>query len=222
MSVVAKRIRQGSLYVITDPGAQRGRGHVEVLSEAIRGGASLVQLRDKSATDAELIETGKVLREICNRYGALLIVNDRVNVAKAIGADGLHLGQDDLSMTDARHEMGEEGLIGVSTHHLEQALSAEDAGADYIGVGPIFRTPTKPGYPPVGIEFIRKVSQEIQIPFFAIGGIDLSNVEEVLAAGAHSVAVVRAVVAQKDIFDATQQFKKALEARRGLLEDKNE
>ncbi len=205
-----KIIEERSLYVITDQTAQRGRSYFEVLREAIRGGAEIVQLRDREATDEALIPFGKELRKICDRAGSLLIVNERIDLAKAIGADGLHIGQDDLSLAQARKKIGPDRVIGVSTHNMLQAKRAYEEGADYIGVGPIFKTPTKPDYPPVGLSLIREVRKKITLPFFAIGGIDLSNMEQVLRAGAYGVAVVRAVVAQDDIYGAAQQLKSVL------------
>ncbi|MFH1858033.1 MAG: thiamine phosphate synthase [Candidatus Omnitrophota bacterium] len=197
-------IEKGSLYVITDPKAQRGRSHLEVLTEAIRGGASMVQLRDKEADDGALIEAGKALRKICDQYHALFIVNDRMEVARTVGADGLHIGQDDISIAEARRRIGPEKLLGVSTHSLDQARRAAQEGADYIGLGPIFQTPTKPDYPPVGLELIRQVRKHLSIPLVAIGGIDALNIQTVMASGSDAVAVVRSVVAQDDIQTAAK------------------
>ena len=217
-----KRFRRGSLYVITDPKVQQGRNHLEVLTEAIRGGASVVQLRDKDATDEALIAMGKRLREVCDRFQALLIVNERVSVAKAIHADGLHIGQDDLSIPEARRQVGKEILLGISTHSLEQAKQAVQEGADYIGVGPIFKTPTKPDAPAVGIGFIKRVRQHLSIPFVAIGGINPSNARDVLAAGADSVAVVRAVVAEADVYQAAKGFSTLLISWKEGLESRHD
>lgn len=207
-----KEFDKGSLYVVTDPQAQKGRSHLHVLALAVRGGAAVVQLRDKVASDEALTVLGKRVRELCDQWGALFIVNERIAVAKAVGADGLHIGQGDLSLSEARKSMGSGRLLGVSTHTLEQAKKAEAQGADYIGVGPIFSTPTKPEVRPVGVELIQKVRETLTIPLVAIGGIDLTNVKRVLAAGAHSIAVVRAVVAQEDILGAAQKFKTVLDA----------
>ena len=217
-----KRLEKGSLYVITDSKVQKGRGHLEVLTEAVRGGASVIQLRDKEAPDEVLINVGKELRKVCDRFKALLIVNERIHVAKAVSADGLHIGQEDISFPEARKQLGHRTLLGVSTHSLAQARRAVEAGADYIGVGPIFKTPTKPAYPPVGIQLIREIREEMQVPFVAIGGIDLTNVKDVLAAGAYSIAVVRAVVGQEDVYDATQKLKTLLDSWRESSERKDE
>jgi len=184
----------------------------------MEGGASAVQLRDKEATDEELITVGKALRKVCDRFGALFIVNERIDVANAVGADGLHIGQNDLSIEVARQKIGKEKLLGISTHNLNQAQRAFQEGADYIGVGPIFKTPTKPDTPPVGISLIQEVKKNLPIPFVAIGGIDLSNIEEVLAAGAYAVAVVRAVVGQENIRGAAARFKSILDVKKEEME----
>ena len=207
-----KEFEKRCLYVVTDPQAQKGRSHLQVLTEAIQGGARVVQLRDKLASDEVLAALGKKVREVCNRWGALLIINERVAVARAVDADGLHIGQEDFSISEARKRMGPGRLLGVSTHNLVQAKKAQAEGADYIGVGPIFSTPTKPDYRPVGVELIQQVRESVTIPFVAIGGINLTNVEEVLAAGAYSIAVVRAVVAQEDVLGAAKKFKAVLDA----------
>lgn len=207
-----KTLEKGSLYVITDFKAQRGKSHLEVLTDAIRGGASVIQLRDKESSDETLISIGKRLRKVCDRHHALLIVNERVFVAKAVEADGLHIGQGDLSVPEARRLIGKEMLLGVSTHDVKQARRAAQEGADYIGVGPIFKTPTKPDYPPVGTPLIQEVCHHVPIPFVAIGGITLSNLKDVLEAGAYAVAVVRAVVAQENVFHAAHSFRTFLDS----------
>ena len=196
--------------MITDLKAQKGRGYVDVLTQAIRGGATVVQLRDQEASDETLIALGRALRKICDHFGTLLIVNDRIDVAQAIDADGLHVGQNDMPLSEVKERLGSRKWVGISTHSLVQAKKAVEEGADYIGVGPVFKTPTKPGYPPVGVELVREVRSHLEIPFVAIGGIDLGNVKEVLLAGADSVAVVRAVVGQDDICEAARKFKTLL------------
>jgi len=170
----------------------------KIVEEAILGGASVVQLRDKKATDLELIEVGKRLRKVTHAHGVPLIVNDRPEVAKAILADGVHLGQEDGSISKARAILGDQMILGCSTHSPEQALLAQNEGFDYLGVGPVFSTPTKPSYKPVGLELVRFAAKNIRIPFVAIGGIDATNAAEVRAAGAKTIAVVRAVMAAAD------------------------
>lgn len=186
------------LYAITEAASLKDRDLGSVVAAALRGGADVIQLRDKKASDSDLISQARMLLEITRPAGVPLIVNDRPQVAKAAGADGLHLGQEDMSLSDARAIVGRGVLIGRSTHNPEQALAAENEGFDYIGVGPVFSTPTKPDYQPVGIELVRFAASRIRIPFVAIGGIDRSNASEVLRAGATCIAVVRAVMGAED------------------------
>ena len=169
-----------------------------MVAQAIEGGADVIQLRDKNATDKELVKTAKILLEVTRRRNVPLIINDRPQVAKELGAQGVHLGQEDGPLDAARALLGDEAIIGRSTHSPEQALRAQEEGFDYIGVGPVFATPTKPEYTPVGLELVRFAAKNIKIPFVAIGGIDLSNVGMVREAGATTVAVVRALMASED------------------------
>lgn len=169
-----------------------------VAEAAVRGGADVIQWRDKQATDREFLETARRLKERVQKSGALFVVNDRVAVAMAVQADGVHVGHEDLPVPEVRALVGNSMLIGRSTHSLQEALEAESQGADYLGVGPVFATPTKPGYPPVGLELVKQVREKIRIPWVAIGGIDLENVGLVSSAGAARVAVVRAVAAASD------------------------
>lgn len=186
-----------TLYVIVDPSACGPQDPRAVAAAAIRGGADAIQLRDKTATGRSLIETATHLLTITRPAGIPLIVNDRVDVAYAAQADGVHLGQDDVPLKAARAILGARRIVGKSTHSLEQAVAAEREGADYIGVGPIFSTPTKPDDPSVGVELIRQVASRITIPFVCIGGIDAGNAAQVRAAGGRCIAVVRAVCAAK-------------------------
>lgn len=165
---------------------------------AIKGGASVIQLRDKLASDAELTRTAQALLTITRAAGVPLIINDRPDVAKKALADGVHLGQEDGTLLEARRLMGEGAIIGRSTHTPQQALAAEREGFDYIGVGPVFSTPTKPTYAPAGLELVRFAAANVSIPFVAIGGIDAGNAQKVRAAGAKTIAVVRAVMAAED------------------------
>ncbi|MBB6633690.1 thiamine phosphate synthase [Cohnella thailandensis] len=186
------------LYVITGETYHPNRGLLEVMESAILGGADLVQLRDKDAPARELLEKARALRELTRRYGVPLIVNDHPEVALAADADGVHLGQEDAPIAAARELLGPDRLIGISTHSIEQARAAERAGADYIGVGPVFPTATKPGRTAVTTSFVAEAAAEIRIPFFAIGGIHPGNAAEVLAAGAKRLCAVSAVVGNPD------------------------
>ncbi|HSP73938.1 MAG TPA: thiamine phosphate synthase [Gaiellaceae bacterium] len=166
------------------------------LEAALAGGVDVVQLRDKDASDVEIVEAGRRFRRLTRGAGALLVVNDRPDLAAACDADGVHVGQDDMTVAEARAIVGPARLVGLSTHSPEQIREA--AGADYLGVGPVFATPTKPGRPPVGLELVREAARAAQVPWFAIGGVDLDTVAEVVAAGATRIAVVRAIADAAD------------------------
>ena len=181
------------LYVIIDRAASRGRDLAELTAAAIRGGADVIQLRDKQASARGLLDEAARLLTATRSAGIPLIINDRVDIARAVGADGVHLGQDDLPVAAARDVLGPHALLGVSTHSREQAIAAEAAGADYLGFGPIFPTPTKPEYGSIGTGLIREVTTRVRIPTVCIGGIDATTLDEVLRAGATCIAVVRAV-----------------------------
>jgi thiamine-phosphate pyrophosphorylase len=209
-----ERFNQARLYVITCPPKDGPQGYEGMVRAACQGGADIVQFRDKLVSGKERYTVAGRLRKICQDFGVLFIVNDALEVALAVEADGVHLGQDDLPVSEAKklmHPMGVKNfLVGTSTHSLEQALEAERQGADYIGIGPVFATPTKPTYNPVGFELVRQVTAAVRRPHVAIGGIDPSNVAEVLAAGAQRVAVVRAVCGQEDIAAAAKRMKQAI------------
>jgi thiamine-phosphate pyrophosphorylase len=176
----------------------------------IDGGADAIQLREKTISDSEFISLAGEVREITTRSGTLLIINDRVHVAREINADGVHLGQQDMSVLEARDIIGNEKIIGVSTHSIIQAMQAQKDGADYIAIGPIYPTRTKDYEPSIGIEVFKKISEEVNIPFIAIGAITLENLDEVLQAGASRVAVCSAIIGSKDIYSSTKQYKEKL------------
>ena len=198
------------LYVIIDGEAIGARSPLDVAAAAIRGGADVLQLRLKTASTRECITRGQQMLALARPAGVPLIINDRVDVAIAVGADGVHLGQEDLPPRIARTLVGPGRLIGLSTHSLEQALTAQREPIDYFGVGPIFSTPTKPAYPSVGVGLIRQVAAAARLPFVCIGGIDAQTLPEVRAAGARCVAVVRAVCAASDPESATRHLKHLL------------
>ena len=200
------------LYVIVDRAACGANDPADVTARAIRGGADVIQWRDKSATSRSLLETARRLLTITRPAGIPLIINDRVDVARAAQADGVHLGQDDLPLHEAREILGAGRLIGQSTHSLDQAIRAEQEGADYIGVGPIFATPTKPDYPRVGLSLIREVTSRVRVPCVCIGGIDAENAPQVAESGAQRIAVVRAVCAAADPEAAARRLKQLIAA----------
>jgi thiamine-phosphate pyrophosphorylase len=176
----------------------------------IDGGADAIQLREKTISDSEFISLAGEVRDITTKRGSLLIINDRVHIARKINADGVHLGQQDMSALEARNIIGDEKIIGVSTHNVIQARQAQKDGADYIAIGPIYPTSTKDHKPSVGIEIIREISRTVSIPFIAIGAITLDNLDEILKAGASRVAVCSAIIGAKDIYSTTRQFKEKL------------
>lgn len=206
-----KAFENFKLYAITDLDRE-DPGIFRKVEAAYRGGADIVQLRSKALTDSALYRLGLGFRKIADQYRKLFFVNDRPDLALAVGADGVHLGQDDFPIKAVRKIVARRPLfIGRSTHSLAQALAAAREGVDYIGVGPIFETPTKPDYPPVGLDLVRLVKKKIKIPFVCIGGIDRGNAAQVLSAGASRIAVVRAVFGASDVYQATKRLREVLE-----------
>ena len=199
------------LYAVTDVHAKDSR-ILEKMEWAAKSGADIIQLRSKELTDREFLRLGEKAKRICHAQRVLFFVNDRADLAWALGADGLHLGQEDLPIRAARKLLEKRVLfLGKSTHSLEQALRTAKEPVDYIGVGPVFQTPTKPHYVPVGLKLVHQVAERIRKPFVAIGGINLDNVDQVLRAGASRVAVVRAIFDAKQVSRATQELKGKLE-----------
>jgi thiamine-phosphate pyrophosphorylase len=181
---------------------------LEVLEAAIAGGARVVQLRDKEKSKREFSELAKKFREITAQQGVMLIINDHVDVAAAVEADGVHLGQGDMPAKEAR-KLAPQLIIGVSTHNEDEAVKAEKDGADYINIGPIFKTRTK-DMEPIGIESIKGISSGITIPFTVMGGINLGNLDQVLGEGARRIAVVSAITEADDPAAATREFKRRI------------
>jgi len=199
--------------VITDAGLAPGRDHIAVAEAALAGGAGMVQLRDKTGNLRALLPQARRIQALCRSCGAVCIVNDRLDLALAVDADGVHVGQDDLPAETARRLLGPGRILGVSTHTREQAVAAQLAGADYIGFGPMFATETKvTGYSPRGLDALREVRRTIRLPILAIGGITLTNVAEVIAAGATAPAVISAIVAAPDVRAAAADFRERVMA----------
>lgn len=204
-------MKLGRLYVIVDAAVARGRSLVEVARAALEGGAEIIQLRAKEWSAREMLEVGGALLGLCRCYGVPFLVNDRADVAWALGADGVHLGQDDLPLPVARRLLGQGKIIGISVDTLDEALKAQEDGADYVSLGPIFPTSTKRDTGPVvGLEGLAKVRCGVQVPLVAIGGINQANAASVLAAGADTVAVIGAVVGAEDVRAATARLRAAL------------
>lgn len=194
-------------YVITGEEFHPNRSLKEVMEEAIVGGAEIIQLRDKHSSKKEILEKAKMLRTLTKEQDVTFIVNDHIDIALAVDADGIHLGQDDLPINEARKIVGEDKIIGISTHKIEEARLAQEEGADYIGAGPVYATNSKSDVvDPVTTSYIEEVASEITIPFVAIGGIKLHNVDNVLRAGASRICVISEVVGSSDVRATSEAF----------------
>ncbi|PYL73659.1 MAG: thiamine phosphate synthase [Verrucomicrobia bacterium] len=189
------------LYGIIDLGYVEACDAARIVEQMIEGGVDLIQLRGKNKSIGELVNLAAELHELTAKYCTQLIVNDHAEIAARASVEGVHLGQDDDSIETARHKAGRDILVGKSTHSIEQAQSAQREGADYIGFGPIFATPTKPDYVPIGLAGIRRVHAEVSVPIFCIGGINIDNLQSVIDAGAKRVVMVSALLKAHSIVD---------------------
>jgi thiamine-phosphate pyrophosphorylase len=200
------RLERARLYLVCDASAE------QIVVRALRGGVDIVQLRAKHRPDDEIVAAGRRYARHCHEHGALLIVNDRADLVDAIDADGVHLGQDDAPADAARRLVGGDRLIGLSTHTPEQIELANSADLDYIAVGPVYATPTKPERPAVGLALVRYAARHARHPFFAIGGIGLANASEVARAGAGRIAVVRALTQVQEPEAMARALRRATDA----------
>lgn len=205
-------LSQCRLYGILDTGYVEEERLIPVLRDLIRGGIDILQLRAKKNTSEEILAMARELAPICKSAGIPFILNDHPELVQEAGADGAHVGQDDLSVTEARRLAGSGALIGKSTHSLEQAVAAAAESPDYLGFGPLFATPTKPDYSPIGTEKIRTVYAALNVPIFCIGGIKFSNLPEVLASGARRVVIVSDLLQASDPTAQTAACKALLES----------
>ncbi len=206
------RLAAARLYLVcgADPD---GRELPTLLRSAIAGGVDIVQLREKHVPDEELASVAKAARILCEQLQALLIVNDRPWVAREAGADGVHVGQEDISPAEVRELLGPDVLVGLSTHSPEQIDAVDASLVDYIGVGPIHETPTKPGRPAVGLELIRYAATHAAVPFFAIGGLNAGNLDAAVGAGASRACALRAIADAEDPKEAARALRARLELR---------
>jgi thiamine-phosphate pyrophosphorylase len=188
-----------TLYGILDLGYVIPAAAPATARRMIEGGVDLLQLRAKNLPEPEIEALAREIHTISSNAGVPLIINDHPRIAAAIGAEGVHVGQDDLSVAEARSQSENRCGIGKSTHSLQQAIQAEAEGADYIGFGPLFATPTKPDYTPIGLDAVQRVHENVRIPIFCIGGIKLENLHSVLAAGASRVVVVSGILQAADV-----------------------
>ena len=197
-----------SLYLVTDRSLSKGRSTAEIVAAAVAGGVSCIQLREKSCGTREFLNEALALQPLLKSRNIPLIINDRLDIALAIEADGVHLGQSDMPIGMARKIAGDSLIIGISAESVDDALRAEQEGADYLGISPVFSTPTKTATaPPLGLEGVRQIRALVDIPLVGIGGINSVNAESVLAAGADGIAVVSAIVSAADPAGAAKKLK---------------
>lgn len=188
-----------SIYLVTDDGCLQGRALLDCVREALEGGVTLVQYRAKTAASAEMYDEALQLKALCDSFNVPLIINDRLDIAMAVGAAGVHLGQDDLPCAAARKILGEDYIIGVSAHNPAEAKAALQSGADYLGCGAVFGTATKADVKKLGTEGLTAICREKGLPVVGIGGVTADNYREVRAAGADGAAIVSGILAQPDI-----------------------
>jgi len=210
---MSTRTQLRGLYAITDTHLIPRDRFAATVEAAVRGGATMVQLREKDTPRAEMVRLGKEVLAVTRRYGALLIINDHPSVAQEIGADGAHVGRDDPPVAEARAFLGPQAIIGASCYgDVERAVEAEKAGADYVAFGTPFPSPTKPKRTDISLGIFREAQQRVQVPVFAIGGITLANTQQLIDAGADGIAVVSGVFAAPDV-EATARALAQLFAR---------
>lgn len=207
------RLRAARLYLVCGlPGEPPDAGRLpDLLRAAVTGGVEIFQLREKRLADDELAAVANATQALCERIGALLIVNDRPTVAAEAGADGVHVGQEDMSVAEVREIVGPDMLVGLSTHTPEEIDAIDPELVDYIGVGPVHETPTKAGRPAVGPELVRYAAEHAAVPFFAIGGLDAGNLDAVIDAGATRAVVLRAIAEASDPEAAARQLRGTLD-----------
>ena len=198
------------LYAILDTGYVAPDRLLDMARAIIRGGADILQLRAKKQGDEEILQIAPAIRDLASAAGVPLIINDRPRLAGQLDAAGVHVGQDDMTVKEARRLLVKKGYVGKSTHSAVQIGATLAEKPDYIAVGPVYATPTKPDYPPVGLELVKHAVAKVAIPFFCVGGIKLENVDEVLAAGAKRIVVVSGILLAKDPEEYTKQLKQKL------------
>ena len=186
------------IYLVTDEKACLGKDFYACIEEAIKGGAGIVQLREKNISTKDLYEKALKVKEICKNYGALFIINDRLDIAQAVGADGVHLGQSDMPIEEARKILKDKFLIGATARNIEEAKKVELSGADYIGSGAIFGTSTKDNAKKLEMEELKKIVASVKIPVFAIGGININNVGSLKNIGLQGICAVSGILSEKD------------------------
>lgn len=197
-----------SIYLVTDEIALKGRELLPVVEEALQGGVTLLQYRNKNAEGGKLYEEALALKKLCDKYNVPLIIDDRLDIAVAVGAAGVHIGQVDIPCKIARQVLGDDYIIGVSAHNPQEAQQAIDDGADYLGCGAVYATTTKAKVTALGLDGLAAIRRAVQVPMVGIGGVDLSNAKDVLSVGVEGIAIVRAILGAEDVTATTQEFVK--------------
>ena len=200
-----------SLYLVTNRDKLTDEEFFQTIEDSLKGGVSLVQLREKTTPAREVIEIAKKLKELCHYYNVPLLVDDRVDIALAADLDGVHLGNDDMDVADARKILGDEKIIGSTAKNLEWAISEEKKGADYLGVGAIFETKTHVKTKRTSVETLKEINDKISIPTVAIGGLNYENIDILKNSGASGVSVVRAIMDSKNPFEDSKKLKEKIE-----------
>jgi len=203
-------LRKSQLYIIADKKVCGRRPIFEIIKKAKGSGSGIIQFRDKQSPKEYILKDAYMLHKLLANSQTLFIVNDYIDIAKIVDSDGVHLGQYDTPVEIARKLLGKEKIIGVSCHNLHQAIKAQNRGADYISIGPVFPTLTKPEYKSIGLDLIRRINRIMRIPFFVIGGINEGNINEVLLSGAKRVAICRAICQAKSISLKTKKLSEAI------------
>ena len=199
------------LYAVTDRRWLGGRRLADQVEEALKGGVTFVQLREKDLDEERFLEEAREIKELCGRYGVPFVINDNVDIAQAVDADGVHVGQSDMEAGDVRARLGQDKIIGVSAQTVEQALLAESRGADYLGVGAVFATGSKADASEVDHETVKAICQAVHIPVIAIGGITREKVGALAGTGVCGAAVISAIFAQEDVEEETRKLKEAVQ-----------
>lgn len=204
-----------TLYLVTDKRLSRGRSNLKIVQSAVRGGVTCVQLREKTCSTRELIEEATAIRDFLKKQNVPFIINDRIDVAQAVQADGVHLGQSDMPLIMARNILKNTMIIGISAESLQDAIDAEKGGADYVGVSPIYATPTKTNTrAPLGLEGLRKIRKSVKIPLVGIGGLNKDTCIDVIKNGADGIAVVSAIVSADNPEEAARELREIIRLAR--------
>jgi len=205
-----KLLLHSRLYLVLDKDTCHQGNIIDTFRQLGKGAIDLVQLRANTTCDRDLMRDAKVIKQLANQRGIVFIVNNRLDIAQLVGADGLHLGQSDLPLESARRTLGKDKIIGISCHNLSQALNAQSQGADYISIGPLFCTKTKPGLKPINPKLIKVINQRIRIPYFAIGGLGYSNINKAASYGVKRIALCRAICRARNITKASINLRKQI------------